>query len=195
MAYPTVSAPYGFRPINRLDGVAYAGATRTYKIAGTYNTPIYNGDLVVLVTGGTIEKFTGTASGFPVGVFMGCNYTSSQSQPLQAQYYPGTSVTSASAMVVIDPTALFQVVATTAGSAVSAGALASIGSNVEVVTGTGNATSGDSGMSILAGSEAGTAAFPIRVVDVVYATATGADTFPELIVKINLNQFNYTTGV
>jgi len=195
MAYPTVSAPYGFRPINRLDGIAYAGATRTYKIASTYNTPIFNGDLVILVTGGTIEKFTGTASGFPVGVFMGCNYTSSQSQPLQAQYYPGTSVTNASAMVVIDPTALFQVVATTALSAVSSGALASIGSNVEVVTGTGNATSGDSGMSILAGSEAGTAAFPIRVVDVVYATATGADTFPELIVKINLNQFNYTTGV
>ena len=195
MAYPTVSAPNGFRPINRLDGVAYAGATRTYKIASNYNTPIYNGDLVILVTGGTIEKFTGTASGFPVGVFMGCNYTSSQSQPLQAQYYPGTSVTNASAMVVIDPTALFQVVATTAGSVVSSGSLASIGANVEVVTGTGNNTTGDSGMSILAGSEAGTAAFPIRVVDVVYATATGADTFPELIVKINLNQFNYTTGV
>ena len=195
MAYPTVSAPYGFRPINRLDGMPYAGATRTYKIASTYNTPIYNGDLVILVTGGTIEKFTGTASGFPLGVFMGCNYTSAQSQPLQAQYYPGTSVTNASAMVVIDPTALFQVVATTAGSAVSAGALASIGSNMEVVTGTGNANTGDSGMSVLAGSEAGTAAFPIRVVDVVYATATGADTFPELIVKVNLNQFNYTTGV
>ena len=195
MAYPTVSAPYGFRPINRLDGVAYAGATRTYKIASNYNTPIFNGDLVILVTGGTIEKFTGTDAGFPVGVFMGCNYTSSQSQPLQAQYYPGTSVTSASAMVVIDPTALFQVVATTAGSVVSAGALASIGANVEVVTGTGDVTTGNSGMSILAGSEAVTGTFPIRVVDVVYATATGANTFPELIVKINLNQFNYTTGV
>lgn len=195
MAYPTVSAPYGFRPLNRLDGAPYAGATRTYKIASNYNTPIFNGDLVVLVTGGTIEKFTGTATGSPVGVFMGCNYTSAQSQPLQAQYYPGTSVTNASAMVVVDPTALFQVVATTAGSAVSAGALASIGSNMEVVTGTGNSTTGDSGMSVLAGSEAGTAAFPIRVVDVVYATATGADAFPELIVKINLHQFNNTTGV
>ena len=195
MAYPTVSAPYGFQPINRLDGMPYAGATRTYKIAGTYNTPIYNGDLVILVTGGTIEKFTGTASGSPVGVFMGCNYTSAQKQPLNAQYYPGTSVTSASAIVVVDPVAVFKVVATTAGSAVSAGALASIGSNMEVVTGTGNANTGDSGMSVLAGSEAGTAAFPIRVIDVVYETATGADAFPELIVKINLHQFNNTTGV
>jgi hypothetical protein len=195
MAYPTVSAPYGFQPINRLDGAPYAGATRTYKIASNYNTPIFNGDLVILVTGGTIEKFTGTASGSPVGVFMGVNYTSAQSQPLQAQYYPGTSVTNASALVVVDPTALFKVVATTAGSVVSSGNLASIGANVEVVTGTGNANTGDSGMSVLAGSEATTAAFPIRVVDVVPETATGADTFPELIVKINLHQYNNTTGV
>jgi hypothetical protein len=50
-------------------------------------------------------------------------------------------------------------------------------------------------MSVLAGSEATTAAFPIRVVDVVSETATGSNTFPELIVKINLHQFNNTTGV
>jgi hypothetical protein len=195
MAYPTVSAPYGFRPLNRLDGASYAGATRTYKIASNYNTPIFFGDLVILVTGGTIEKFTGTDSGSPVGVFMGVNYTSSQSQPLQAQYYPGTSVTNASAMVIVDANVLYSVVATTSGSAVSSGALASIGSNVEVVTGTGNTNTGDSGMSVLAGSEAVTGTFPIRVVDVVPETATGADTFPELIVKINLTQFTNTTGV
>ena len=195
MAYPTVSAPYGFRPINRLDGMPYAGATRTYQISGSYNTALYFGDLVVLVTGGTIEKFTGTQSGSPVGVFMGCNYTNAQSQPVQAQYYPGTSVTSASAMVVIDPTALFQVAVTNSGSAISSAALAAIGSNMEVVPGTGSTTTGNSGASVLAGSETTTAAFPIRVVDVVYATATGSNTFPELIVKINLNQFNNTTGV
>jgi hypothetical protein len=195
MAYPTVSAPYGFRPLNRLDGASYAGATRTYKIASNYNTPIFFGDLVILVTGGTIEKFTGTNSGSPVGVFMGVNYTSSQSQPLQAQYYPGTSVTNASAMVIVDANVLYSVVATTSGSVVSSGALASIGSNVEVVTGTGNTNTGDSGMSVLAGSEAVTGTFPIRVVDVVPETATGANTFPELIVKINLTQFTNTTGV
>jgi hypothetical protein len=126
---------------------------------------------------------------------MGVNYTSSQSQPLQAQYYPGTSVTNASAMVIVDANVLYSVVATTSGSAVSSGALASIGSNVEVVTGTGNTNTGDSGMSVLAGSEAVTGTFPIRVVDVVPETATGADTFPELIVKINLTQFTNTTGV
>ena len=55
MAYPTVSAPYGFEPINRVDGMPYAGATRLISIASTYDTAIYAGDLVKIVTGGTIE--------------------------------------------------------------------------------------------------------------------------------------------
>ena len=195
MAYPTVSAPYGFRPLNRLDGIAYAGATRTYRIASNYNTPIFNGDLVILVTGGTIEKFTGTDAGFPVGVFMGCNYTSSQGQPLQAQYYPGTSVTNASAMVIVDAEALYSVAVTNGSSVMSTAPLASIGSNMSVIQGTGNTTTGDSAVSVLAGSQAITGTFPIRVVDVVPETATGADAFPELIVKINVTQFNNATGV
>lgn len=195
MAYPTVSAPYGLRPLNRLDGIAYAGATRTYRIASTYNTPIFNGDLVILVTGGTIEKFTGTDSGFPVGVFTGCNYTSSQGQPLQAQYYPGTSVTNASAKVIVDAEALYSVAVTNGSSVMSTAPLASIGSNMSVIQGTGNTTTGDSAVSVLAGSQAVTSTFPIRVVDVVPETATGADAFPELIVKINVTQFNNATGV
>lgn len=195
MAYPTVSAPYGFRPLNRLDGASYAGATRTYKIAANYNVPIFFGDLVILVAGGTIEKFTGTDAGFPVGVFMGVNYTSSQSQPLQAQYYPGTSVTNASAMVIVDSNVLYSVAVTTDASVMSTAALASIGSNMSVIQGAGNTATGDSGVSVLAGSQATTATFPIRVVDVVAETATAADAFPELIVKINVNQFNNATGV
>mgnify|MGYP003629912315 CR=1 FL=1 len=195
MAYPTVSAPYGLRPLNRVDGASYAGATRTYQIASTYNTPIFNGDLVILVTGGTIEKFTGTTAGFPVGVFMGCNFTSSQSQPLQGQYYPGTSVTNASAMVIVDGNVLYSVAVTDGASAMSTAALAAIGSNVSVIQGAGNTTTGDSAVSVLAGSEAATSTFPIRVVDVVNETATGADAFPELIVKINVNQFNNAAGV
>jgi len=195
MAYPTVSAPYGLRPLNRLDGVAYSGATRTYKIASTYNTAIFNGDLVILVTGGTIEKFTGTDSGFPLGVFMGCNYTSSQNQPLQAQYYPGTSVTNASAMVIVDAEAVYSVAVTNGSSVMSTAPLASIGSNMSVVQGTGNTTTGDSAISVLAGSQATTSTLPIRVVDVVPETATGSDAFPELIVKINVTQFNNATGV
>ena len=46
MAYPTVDAPYGLVPINSVDGKPYAGATRQLPIASTYNTAIFNGDIV-----------------------------------------------------------------------------------------------------------------------------------------------------
>ena len=46
MAYPTVSAPYGLKPINLYGGTPFAGATRQYKIASAYNTSIFYGDVV-----------------------------------------------------------------------------------------------------------------------------------------------------
>ena len=54
MAYPVVDAPYGLQAINRVDGLPYAGAVRQIPIASTYNTAIFNGDIVNIVAGGTI---------------------------------------------------------------------------------------------------------------------------------------------
>ena len=195
MAYPTVSAPYGFEPINRVDGMPYAGATRLISIASTYDTAIYAGDLVKIVTGGTIEKFTGTTTGSPSGVFMGVQYVNSLSQFTPAQYYPGTGVTEAFAVVVDDPMAAFKVAVTDVSSVMSSAARAAVGSNMSVLAGTGDANTGNSGASVLAGSEATTAGLVVRVIDTVDETSTAADTYVELIVKINLHQYNNTTGV
>jgi hypothetical protein len=195
MAYPTVSAPYGFQAINRVDGMPYAGQTRLISIASTYNTAIYAGDLVKIVAAGTIEKFTGTTTGSPSGVFVGVQYVNSVSQFTPAQYYPGTSVTEAFAIVVDDPLAAFKVAVTAANSTMSSAARAAVGSNMSVLAGTGDTATGNSGASVLAGSEATTAGLVVRVIDTVDETSTAADTFVEIIVKINLHQYNNTTGV
>jgi len=195
MAYPTVSAPYGFKPINRIDGMPYAGATRLIPIAGTYNTAIFAGDMVQTVAAGTCEKFTGTVSGLTVGVCVGVQYVNSLGQFTPAQYYPGTSVTSAFAIVVDDPMAAFKVAVTNGSSAVTAEDRTVVGANMAVVQGAGDTATGDSGQSVLAGSDAVTATIPVRVIDVVTDTATGADAFVELIVKLNTHQYNSTTGV
>jgi len=195
MAYPTVSAPYGFKPVNRIDGMPYAGQTRLIPIASDYNTAIYNGDLVKLVTGGTAELFTGADDGVSVGVCVGVQYVNSLSQFTPAQYYPGTSVTDAYAIVVDDPMAAFKVAVTNGSSAVTAEDRTVVGANMAVVQGTGDTATGDSGQSVLAGSDAVTATIPVRVIDVVTDTATGADAFVELIVKLNTHQYNSTTGV
>lgn len=201
MAYPTISKPYGFKPVNRIDGLPYAGATQQIRIAGTYNTAIYFGDTVKIVAGGSIELSGATTTGTIVGVFMGCQYTNSSGQTVQAQYYPGTAVTNAIAYVVVDPSAAFKVAITTSGdTAVVTGANQTIlGTNVATVYGTGSATTGDSGSSVVlpANGAGDTSSLPFRVVAVVPDTSyvsSGTVIYPEVIVKINSPQITGTTG-
>jgi hypothetical protein len=194
MAYPTVSAPYGLKPINRVDGMPYAGAIRQIPIASTYNTAIFNGDIVRIAAGGTIEKSTVTtdsttaAANNTYGVFVGVQYVNSQSQTVQGQYYPGNAAaSSAVAYVVDDPMAAFKVAVTYSGNAtVTTVNQSIIGTNASVRQGTGSATTGDSAVSVYATNAQGNAAaLPVRVVGVVPETATGANAFTEVIVKFN----------
>ena len=198
MAYPTVSAPYGFQPINSVDGKPYAGAIRQIPITASYGTAIYNGDVVKLVTGGTVEK---SAIGANVtaqptlGVFVGCQYVNSSGQTVQAQYYP-TGVSSAIGYIVVDPQAAFKVAVTTSGntSVVTSVTRAVVGTNMEIATGSGSNVTGNSGLSVVSGSAANTAILPVRVIDVVPETAINATNFSEVIVKMNQPQLEITTG-
>ena len=194
MAYPTVSAPYGLQPINSVDGKPYAGATRLLPIASTYNTAIYNGDIVRVAAGGTIQKSTVTvdsttaAANNTYGVFMGVQYVNSQGQTVQAQYYPGNAAaTSAFAYVVDDPMAAFKVAVTFSGNATVTTVNQSIvGTNMSVRQGTGSTITGDSAVSVYAtNAEGNAAALPVRVVEVVPETATGTNAFTEVVVKLN----------
>jgi len=201
MAYPTVSAPYGFKPINRFDGIPYAGATLQYPIASTYNTPIYNGSSVKIV-GGTIELSAATTTGTIIGVAVGFQYTNSSGQTVQAQYYPGTSVTNAIAYVVVDPSAEYKVSLTVSGApTVVVGANASIiGTNLaEIQNNVGSTTTGDAQSScVIPANGAGSATtLPWRVVAVVPDTAYvsgGVTLYPEVLVKVNNPQLTALTG-
>ena len=204
MAYPTVSAPYGLKPINRVDGMPYAGAIRQIPIASTYNTAIFNGDIVRIAAGGTIEKSTVTtdattaAANNTYGVFVGVQYVNTQSQTVRAQYYPGNAAaTSAVALVVDDPMAAFKVAVTYSGNATVTTVNKSIvGTNVPARQGTGSTTTGDSAVSVYATNAQGNAAaLPLRVVAVVPETATGANAFTEVIVKFNNPQILGTKGL
>lgn len=193
MAYPTVNAPYGFKPINRLDGMPYAGATRLFSL--TQAGAMYYGDVIELDVGGIVGTASSLTSGAKIGVFVGCQYVNSQGQTVQSNFYPGSaSATNAVAYVVDDPYAVFKVAVTDSGGDIATVGRNAIGTNVTALAGTPNTVSGDSGASILDSSPAANAAFPFRVVDVVPETATGANTFTEVIVKINLHQYNTTTG-
>ena len=191
-AYPTVTAPYGFKPINRVDGMPYAGAIQQLPI--TQAGAIYNGDLVELAVGGNVASASSLTAGAKLGVLVGCQYTNSTGQTVQAQYYPGSSVTNAIAYVVVDSNAAFKVAVTNSSGAISTVTKAAVGTNVTALVNTPSATTGNSAQSILNTSPAATATFPLRVIAVVPETATSATTYTEVIVKINLHQYNTATG-
>jgi hypothetical protein len=192
MAYPTVNAPYGFEPINRLDGMPYAGAIRQFPL--TQAGAMYYGDLIELDVGGVVGTATSLTGGAKIGVFVGCQYVNTQSQTVQSNFYPGSAAaTGAVAYVVDDPSAVFKVAVTTSGGAISFVTQAAVGTNVTALAGTANTLSGNSGASILDTSPAATNTFPLRVVAGVPETRT-ASGFTEVIVKINLHQYDTILG-
>lgn len=196
MAYPTVDAPYGFKAINELNGLPYAGATRQIPIASGLTSNLFYGDLVQLTTDGTLIKTTYSAASSPgtviagaIGVFVGCQYTNpSTGQKLYAQYFPAnTAANDIVAFVVDDPSAVFRVAmvgqtATESNTAATIGYAnqSFVGTNVYAVTGNaGSTTTGNSKMAVSGdGPSNGTGnvrvsgtSLPFRVVAVVPETA------------------------
>jgi hypothetical protein len=165
MAYPTVSAPYGFKPVNLMGGRVYSGSTRMVPIKEAYATSIFYGDLVGYAAGSLISSALAYNSAAPVagtlGVFAGCEY-SPPTGPLygkQRQQYwlASTAAQDAVGYVVDDPFAIFKVVviaqpggaAANTSATVGAVSEAFVGSNVFPVTGTAGSTqNGDSAWGV-----------------------------------------------
>jgi hypothetical protein len=198
MAFPTVSAPYGLEAINSLDGKPYAGAMRQIPVAAGFGTAIFNGDTVQINSDGYLIKSTSTNAGTIVGVCMGGQYVNSSGQTVQGQYIPAsisTATNLAYAYVVDDQQALFKVAVVTSGTTMGTASRADVGSNVALVLNAGSTTTGNSAFGVTLTGAGTTATIPLRVIDVVEQTATAAGVYCELLVKINVHQYNNTTGV
>ncbi len=192
MAYPTVSAPYGFQPINRIGGNPYAGSTRLVPVS---SGAVYDGDLVEMLSDGKCAVISsGSASAQCLGVCVGVQYTNSSGQTVQAQYAPASGVTNVVAYVVDDPRALFKVAIVSSGTTMSTLTRTAVGQNAPVALNSGNANTGDSAQAITTSTNT-TNTLPIRIVDVVPETMTSATAYAEVIVKINTHTYNNTTGV
>ena len=192
MAYPTVSAPYGLKPINLIGGQVFAGATRQIPIASGSGTSIFYGDVVSLNTGGTLSRTATTATGSVIGVFLGCQYTNpTTKQLLQTQYYPaGTVASDIVAYVCDDPDTLFKVAVVSGTTTMSGVTRAAVGQNTSYVINAGSTNTGDSACAVLATTDTETT-LPFRIVDVVPETANAAGSYTEVIVKFNFGIHQY----
>ena len=203
----STASPYGFRAVNELGGLPYAGSTRQFLIdpAG-YNTNIFNGSIVRLNTSGYLNIVTTNgddSTPFPagtIGVFVGCSYTNAQGQIIYSQYYPANTASvqgsAITAYVIDDDRAVFQVQAN--------GTLAQTALGMNVIlsavqsTSTGSTTTGNSTTAV-SNSAAATSGYAFRVVgfaDTPGFSAVG-DAFTDILVKFNPGAHSYSnaTGV
>ena len=171
MTYPTVSAPYGAKPVNLIGGQVFAGSTRNLPIQYNYGTALYNGDLVTLSAGYVvIATYPVSTTNTTVGVFLGCYYTNpTTKQRLFSQYYPG-NITAGDITAIIgdDPDQVMKIAVTTTAGGTTIGSASSIlvGANMAGGTQTGSSSTGNSGMSVV-GASANASGGGFRVLNLV----------------------------
>ena len=199
----TSATPYGFRPIGLLGSGTWSDSIRHISIASAYDTQIFYGDAVKLVSSGTIEKDAGTTTMTPCGIFVGCRYTDPNTSQLTfAQQWTASLVASdAFAYVVDDPDVVWQVQAD--------GTLAqtALGNNIAVTQTAGSTAIGTSKNSVTISTIATTKTLPLRIIGFVDGpnSAVG-DAFTDIICKWNSggdatgdscasHQYQDTTGI
>ena len=204
----STASPYGFKAVNELGGLPYAGSTRNYPIASGYGTNIFNGSLVYVASTGNLQIATSTGAdattnGFPtgtantgcVGVFVGCTFTSPVTkQKVFSQYWPtGTVASDAQGIVIDDDRTVFQVQAD--GSVTTAALGANVYLSAAQSTSTGSTTSGNSTTSVSATAQTASAAFRvIGFVDMVGFSQAG-DAYTDILVKFNPGYHSYSNAV
>ena len=199
------ASPYGLRPINRIDGMPYAGATQTFLIdpAGEA-TNIFYGQVVIIGADGYLAISTATGADITtnnlggsgigaIGVFVGCQYVNTQGQVINAQYYPSGTTGVVTAKVITDPSVAFQ--AQLDGS----GAQTVLGTNTFFAavqsTSTGSTTTGNSTSALESSVVTTAAAFRIvGFVEVQGFSAIG-DAYTDVLVKFNPSAHSYLNNV
>jgi hypothetical protein len=191
---PVYTTPNGFEPVQRRDGLPYAGVTREYPIASGYTTALRRGDLVRWAHDGVLEKAADTdtiptATGGFLGVFMGCSYTDSVLGKTYRTWWPASTVAAdAKAVVCDDPKTIFRAVYVSANVTVSAQTYAAtIGKNVTVIQ---NVTA-EKFSDIAISGVAVTATLPFRVVDVDRDSAASTTTYTALFVTYGIGAHAY----
>lgn len=190
----TTATPMGAEPTDTLSASgSFTGKVRHIKVASGYGTAIFYGDFVKLVNTGTVEKDTGTTAATPVGVFVGCAFTSPSTGELTfSQYFPAsTAADDIVAYVVDDPNVLMRM------QSDEAIAQTGLGNNVAVVQTAGSTSIGRSKNAVDGSSIDTTNTLPLRIIDFVDGpTSAVGDTYTDVIVKFNAgHQYSNTTGV
>ena len=160
-------SPNGFQYFGRLEGGSPTEGLTPALVSSGDTAALGYGDPVSRTAGGYITKATAGAVSV-YGIFYGCSYLSTAIGRVVFQnYWAGSGAGSdISALVCTDPQATF--VAQSDNTAI---AFADIGANIQFVTGTPNATTQMSTMSVGQSTISTTNTLPFRIVGLLSQTA------------------------
>ena len=181
---------FGLRPYRKLDGTPLVGAQNRYTIASNHTTAIFQGDLVIPLTAGNIDRHTANNSAAVIGVFNGCFYTDpTTSKPTFRNSYPGSIVASdITAFVIDDPDAVFLM------DADAAFTRADLYQNYSVTTGSGNTTTGISEVQLDVSVSGTNASFVIQAIDISQDPDNSDTTTANANVLVRINKHFYRNG-
>jgi len=185
-----VTEKYGLQPALQLNGSPFINAQNRYRIAANYGTAIFQGDLVVPVTAGGIERFTAGTTTTVVGVFNGVFYTDPTTQkPTFSNFYPGTVNASDIIATVIDaPDTVYEI------KADAVFAVADLFRNYQVTNLSGSTKTGISQV-MLDVSESGTAGtYVVQAIDISQDPANSDVTVSNITVMVRINNHFYRQG-
>jgi hypothetical protein len=174
---------FGLRPSRQLNGSPFINAQNRYRISANNTTAIFQGDLVIPTTSGTITRYVAGTSTAVVGVFNGCFYTDPTTQkPTWKNYYPAsTNASDITAFVIDGPDTVFEI------NASGVIAITGLFSNYDVVNTTGSTQTGIS-LVQLDGSTANTTnTLPLMAIDISQDPSNSdvAATNADIVVRIN----------
>jgi len=186
---------FGLRPYRKLDGTPLVGAQNRYTIKAGYATAIYQGDLVIPVSTGNIERHTAGNGTAVVGVFNGVFYNDPTTQkPTYKNYYPGGVTPTQgdiTAFVVDDPDAVFLM------DADQSFTRADLFKNYSVTNATGTTATGISQVQLDVSASGTQTTFAVQAIDISQdpdnsdVTVSNAN----ILVRINNHFFRSGTGI
>ncbi len=200
------NAPFGLRPTRVLSSAQVMEMTNQYYIASAYNTAIYTGDPVTMLSDGTIG--IGVAGSPCLGVFAGCKYQSATPGPSGLQwnfspYWPANTVaktgTVVEAMVIDSPDVVFEIQESNgSGAAGTPLALADRNLNINLYIPAGVAATGQSQATINNATENTTPTLNMKILDLAPIPGNVVGNFAVWLVSWNNHLFKGgagTTGI
>jgi len=153
---------FGLRPSRQLNGSPFINAQNRYRISANNTTAIFQGDLVIPKTDGTVTRYVAGTTNSVVGVFNGCFYTDPTTQkPTWKNYYPAsTNASDITAFVIDGPDTVYEI------NASGVVAVAGLFLNYDVVNVTGNIQTGISYVQLDSASANTTNTLPLMAIDI-----------------------------